>query len=243
MKLQDRVAIVTGGGRGIGRAIALAYASEGASVVVAARTASEIGEVANAIQELGGESLAVPTDVSVESDVQAMVERTMEQFGRIDVLVNNAAIFVWKSLEQMETDEWDRTINTNLRGVFLCCKEVVKPMVEQRSGKIINMASIHGKIGDKNLVGHCSSKFGVIGLTQSLAKELREYNITVNAICPGQVDTKTPESLSLRAYTSLSMRLSPHDVAKVAVFLASEDSNPMTGMAVDIYGGTSVAIS
>jgi 3-oxoacyl-[acyl-carrier protein] reductase len=241
MKLKDKVAIVTGAGTGIGRAIALAYVQEGAAVVLVGRTQETLAKVADEIVALGGEALVVRASVSKPPDVRCVVEEALKRFGVINILVNNAGVFIYKGFLELSLKDWDDTIDTNLKGIFLCCQAVLPGMVKQKQGNIINISSIHGKIGDANLAAHCASKFGVIGLTQALAREVIDYNINVNVICPGQVRSNwidEPEALP----TPLSTRLKPADVARVAVFLASPDSSIMTGSVVDVFGGTSLRI-
>jgi len=241
MKLKDKVAIVTGAGTGIGRAIALAYVQEGAAVVLVGRTQETLAKVADEIVALGGEALVVRASVSKPPDVRRVVEEALTRFGVINILVNNAGVFIYKGFLELSLKDWDDTIDTNLKGIFLCCQAVLPGMVKQKQGNIINISSIHGKIGDANLAAHCASKFGVIGLTQALAREVIDYNINVNVICPGQVKSNwidEPEALP----TPLSTRLKPADVARVAVFLASPDSSIMTGSVVDVFGGTSLRI-
>jgi NAD(P)-dependent dehydrogenase (short-subunit alcohol dehydrogenase family) len=241
MKLKDKVAIVTGAGTGIGRAIALAYVQEGAAVVLVGRTQETLAKVADEIVALGGEALVVRASVSKPPDVRRVVEEALTRFGVVNILVNNAGVFIYKGFLDLSLKDWDDTIDTNLKGIFLCCQAVLPGMVKQKQGNIINISSIHGKIGDANLAAHCASKFGVIGLTQALAREVIDYNINVNVICPGQVRSNwidEPEALP----TPLSTRLKPADVARVAVFLASPDSSIMTGSVVDVFGGTSLRI-
>ena len=241
MKLKDKVAVVTGAGTGIGRAIALAYVQEGAAVVLVGRTQETLAKVADEIVALGGEALVVRASVSKPPDVRRVVEEALKRFGVINILVNNAGVFIYKGFLDLSLNDWDDTIDTNLKGIFLCCQAVLPGMVKQKQGNIINISSIHGKIGDANLAAHCASKFGVIGLTQALAREVIDYNINVNVICPGQVKSNwidEPEALP----TPLSTRLKPADVARVAVFLASPDSSIMTGSVVDVFGGTSLRI-
>jgi 3-oxoacyl-[acyl-carrier protein] reductase len=241
MKLKDKVAIVTGAGTGIGRAIALAYVQEGAAVVLVGRTQETLTKVADEVGALGGEALVVRGSVSDPFDVDRIVDEAVAQFGSIHILVNNAGVFIYKGFLDLSLKDWDDTIDTNLKGIFLCCQAVLPGMVKQKQGNIINISSIHGKVGDAKLAAHCASKFGVIGLTQALARELIDYNINVNVICPGQVRSDwVDETDSLTA--PLSTRLKPADVARVAIFLASTDSSIMTGSVIDVFGGTSVKI-
>ena len=241
MKLKDKVAIVTGAGTGIGRAIALAYVQEGASVVLVGRTQETLATVAEEVIALGGEALVVRASVSKPPEVRRVVEEALARFGKVQILVNNAGVFIYKGFLDLSLEDWDETIDTNLKGIFLCCQAVLPGMIKQKQGNIINISSIHGKIGDANLSAHCASKFGVIGLTQALAREVIDHNINVNVICPGQVKSNwvdEPEALP----TPLSTRLKPADVARVAVFLASPDSSIMTGSVLDVFGGTSLRI-
>ena len=241
MKLKDKVAIVTGAGTGIGRAITFAYVQEGAAVVLVGRTRETLTKVADEVGALGGEALVVRGSVSDPSDVRRIVNEAEARFGSIHILVNNAGVFIYKGFLDLSLKDWDDTIDTNLKGIFLCCQAVLPGMVKQRQGNIINISSIHGKIGDAKLAAHCASKFGVIGLTQALARELIDYNINVNVICPGQVKSDwVDETDPLTA--PLSPRLKPADVARVAVFLASTDSSIMTGSVIDVFGGTSIKI-
>lgn len=239
MKLENKVAVVTGGGGAIGRAIAHAFAQEGADVVVAGRTQEKIDPVARELSTLYDRvAFAIRTDVSEWESVQNLVRETLRRLRQIDILVNNAGVSYYKPFTELTLTEWDDTINTNLKGVFLCCRAVLPTMMERRSGNIINIASIHGKVGSSNLTAHCTSKFAVVGFTQALATELMPYDVKVNAICPGEVDFKrnTLEPISL------SGKLRPLDVAKLAVFLAASDSPPVTGSAIDVLGGTLIRV-
>jgi 3-oxoacyl-[acyl-carrier protein] reductase len=241
MKLENKVAIVTGAGGGIGRAIALAFALEGATVALAGRTRASLQKVAEEILAAGGESWPCPMDVTDAESVRQVVKETLEHCGKIHILVNSAGVFIYKSLLEVTINDWDLTLNTNLKGIFLCCQAVLPHMIARRQGNIINISSIHGKLGDANLVPHCASKFGVIGLTQALAKEVAQYNINVNVICPGQVASTWLED-ERESVPPLSTELKPADVAKVAVFLASLESAIMTGSVIDVFGRTNVKI-
>ena len=256
MKLKDQVAVVTGAGRGIGRGIALRLAKEGAHVVVCdiqmenARNVSEEARAGHA----KARGFPLKVDVSSALDVEAMVEQVTKELGRIDILVNNAGILAITPAVEISEEEWDRVIDVNLKGPFLCSKYVGRKMIEQKEGKIINVASNAGKRGDKFLAHYCASKFGVIGLTQVFAKELGPYNIRVNAVCPGFIETdmfsvldegfgkylgKTPED-NRREFTAsvpLGRMGNPDDVGAVVAFLASEDAGYIHGQAVNICGG------
>ena len=241
MKLANKVAVVTGAGGGIGRAIALAFAHEGATVALAGRTRASLQKVAEEILAAGGESCPCAMDVTDANSVRQVVNETLERCGKIHILVNSAGVFIYKSLLEVTIEDWDLTLDTNLKGIFLCCQAVLPHMIARRQGNIINISSIHGKLADANLVPHCASKFGVIGLTQALAKEVAEYNINVNVICPGQVDSSWLEEAREKA-PPLSTELKPADVAKVAVFLASLEPAIMTGSVIDVFGRTNVKI-
>ena len=255
MKLKDKVALITGAGRGIGRAIALHFAREGADVMLAARTRNEIEAVAKSVNACGRRSLAIVADVSKEEDVDSMVNAAIREFGRIDILVNSAGIggpagpVVCTSVA-----EWDATISVNLRGVFLVARAVLPAMIEAKSGKVINVASSAGLVGVPNISAYCASKFGVIGLTQSLAREVAEVGICVNSLCPGPTETSLAQThwpliaeaarISIQELRENIVRNTPQkrilsvdDVTPVAVFLASRDSDGITGEEIVVAGG------
>ena len=220
MKLEDRVAIVTGGGRGIGRAIALALAKEGSDVVVVARTVSEIEEVAAEARRMGRRSLAIPADVVQKEQVQNMVQKTLDEFGTVDILVNNAGTAIHNYLVDIREEDWDVTMAINLKGVFLCSQAVFPIMIEKRYGHIINISSGAGKGAGPRYATYSTSKFGLMGFTQAIAAEGRPYNVKVAAICPGPVATRlragnhpndVPEKL-----------MQPQDIADVALFLVTQ---------------------
>lgn len=237
MKLEGKVAIVTGASRGIGRAIALALAREGADVVVAARTEEETGPLPGTIHKtteeihaLGRRSLAIRTDVTKEEQVAEMVSRTLEQFGRIDILVNNAGINVPDRVLDIPVKRWDLIIAVNLRGIFLCTKAVLPIMVERRSGSIINLSSILGSRDISGGVAYGVTKAAIERFTYGLAEEVREYNIAVNALCPSYTDT---EGLRFVAPGVDGSRLQkPEMWGRYAVFLAAQDARSLTGRAL-----------
>jgi len=249
-KLDRRVAIVTGGGTGIGRSIALALAEEGADVVVCGRTLSNLEKVAEEIKALGRRFLAIATDVSVKKQVQNMVKQTVDELGGIDILVNNAAILHTDGLLDLSEEVWDEVIDIDLKGVFLCTQAVARQMIAQKYGKIINISSICGRggaLGDGP--SYCVAKAGVIQLTQNAAFELGPYGINVNCIAPGLIMTpmarstqKTPQDfekfLKERSEAAVLRRVGePEDIAAAVVFLASEDSSFISGQTIPVDGG------
>lgn len=253
--LLDKIALVTGASKGIGRAIAIAFAKEGANLVVNYfKSEDEANDVVKEINALGRAAVPVRADVSKIDEVKAMVKRTMDEFGRIDMLVNNAGVSTMGSLIDLTEQDWDYNMDVNAKGVFLCCQAVARHMIGQRYGKIINISSAAGKTGARFLSHYCASKFAVIGLTQSLALELAPYGINVNAVCPGYVETDMQSrelvwEAKLRGISSEEVKRGylgsvplgrlgkPVDVAKIVVFLASAQSDYMTGQAINVTGG------
>lgn len=189
MELQDRIAVVTGAGRGIGKAIALGLAREGANIALCSRTKSEIDSVAKEIEKLGRRALAVQADVSKEEDVKIFFSKTLEKFGRIDILVNNAGIGYFANVKDLSVQKFDEMWAINMRGVFLCSKTVVPTMIQQKSGDIVNIASLAGRNAFIGGAGYSATKWALIGFSRTLMLEVREHNIRVITICPGSVDT------------------------------------------------------
>ncbi|NLT41702.1 MAG: SDR family oxidoreductase [Anaerolineae bacterium] len=222
MKLDGRVAIVTGAGRGIGRATAEMYAREGARVVLAARSTDEINEGVAAVEQAGGQAIGVPTDVRDKAQVERLVAATLDRFGRVDVLFNNAGVARHAYVLDTSEEDWDLTFDVNVKGVFLCCQAVLPHMIARRSGKIINVSSGAGLRGSAWKAAYSASKFAVIGFAESLAAEVGQYGISVNTICPGPVAT----AMRARSYPFEKPELlpQPDEVAKLALFLASDDS-------------------
>jgi 3-oxoacyl-[acyl-carrier protein] reductase len=244
-RLKNRVAIVTGAGQGIGRALALGFAREGAKVVVADINEENAASVKSEVKASGGTALAACADVSNEDSVQTMVDKSLREFGKLDVLVNNAGIFPVSSVEEMGEEDWDRVIGTNLVGAFLCSKAVAGKFLQQGSGKIISMTSGRAFQGAKNAAHYASSKAGIIGFSKSLALELAPRQITVNVICPGITDTAQPrghqseEQIYAQAQKIPLGRIGqPEDLVGTAVFLASDAAAFITGQTVIVNGGS-----
>ena len=244
-RLEQRIAIVTGAGQGIGRAIALGFAREGARVVIADVNEESASTVKNEVEAGGERALVIRTDVSNEISVQAMAKRSLEEFGRVDILVNNAGIFPTSSVEEMREEDWDRVIGTNLVGAFLCSRAVVPEFLEQGSGRIISLTSGRAFQGAKNGAHYAASKAGIIGFSKSLALELAPHGITVNVICPGISDTAQPrghqteEQIYAQAQRIPLGRIGqPEDLVGPAVFLASDAAAFITGQTLLVNGGS-----
>jgi len=261
-RLEGKVAIVTGAGSGLGRGIALAFAREGARVVVNDINAGNARAVVEEIKAQGKEALAVEADVSRNNQVEEMVGKTLETFGRIDILVNNAGTggeHIGMPLSNLTEEDWDRTYEVNLKAHFLTCRAVMPHMIEQKSGKIINISSIAGKTGAPVIPHYSASKAGVINFTQSLARELARHRINVNAICPGIIWTPMWEKLAtdiaesnpnqqrieprvvfegaVQRQIPMGTEQTPEDIGMAAVFLASNESDQITGQALNVDGG------
>ena len=242
--LEGKVAIVTGGGTGIGRGITLEFAKAGADVVVASRKLANLEKVAEEVTILGKRSLAIQTDISRKADVDNLVQRVMDEFGVIDILVNNAGVLAKVNLLESTEDDWDYVIDTNLKGYYLCSQAVSKRMVERKRGNIINIASTAAFEGCNS---YCISKAGVVNLTRGLGRELGRYNVRVNAIAPGWVLTdmakyimrEDPERLNREAEATIPLgrMAEPGDIASVALFLASDASSLITGQTIVVDGG------
>jgi NAD(P)-dependent dehydrogenase (short-subunit alcohol dehydrogenase family) len=217
--LKDKVAIVTGANSGIGRAIALTFAAQGAKVCLAARREVQLKEVAREILSRGGESLVVPTDVSQEDQIANMVEQALAEFGRVDVLVNNAGLGHWGPVVELETAEWDEVFAVNVRGTFLCCRKVLPSMVRQRSGRIINISSDAGVIPFAEDSAYCAAKAAVIAFSRCLALEMLPHDVGVNVICPGYVDTPWYDGDA--SAPDRGKMLNAEDIAQLALYLAS----------------------
>lgn len=239
-----KTAVVTGASRGIGRAIALKLAKDGANVVVNySGSQAKAEEVVAEIKALGQQAIAVQANVADAAEVKALMGAAMDAFGSIDILVNNAGITRDNLLMRMKEDEWDSVMATNLKGVFLCTKAVARQMMKQRAGRIINVASIVGVAGNAGQANYVAAKAGVIGLTKTTAKELAARNILVNAVAPGFIATDMTDELpqdvkdAMLTQIPLAKLGQPEDVANVVAFLASEGANYMTGQTLHIDGG------
>jgi NAD(P)-dependent dehydrogenase (short-subunit alcohol dehydrogenase family) len=230
VRLKDKIAIITGGGRGIGRAIALGFAEEGADVVIAARTEEEINETAKIIQSQGQKALAVPCDVTDEDQVRSMVEKTLDTFGRIDILINNAGMGGIRPVWGTTRSNFERMLAVNLIGTFLCTKHVWRPMREKGGGSIVNVSSLGGLKGYRLLTAYCASKWGQIGFTMACAEEGKLDNIRVNAIAPGRADT----ALRAQITEDKSSMLKAEDHVGVCIFLASDESKFITGHVIPL---------
>jgi NAD(P)-dependent dehydrogenase (short-subunit alcohol dehydrogenase family) len=260
LKIKDKIAIVTGGGNGIGEAVALRLASEGAKVVAADLNLEAAGKVADVIKARGQDALAVACDATKPEDIDGMIQKAIKTYGAVDILVNNVGggsgiALMAKSL----IEDWDQTIEINLKSAYLCCRAAAKVMIPRKQGRMINMSSVSGRQGEKLLGAYCAAKFGVIGLTQTLAKELARYDITVNAVCPGYVYTPGWEKLAqavkdiqpayadkslqeifegqVKAVTPLRRPQSADEIAGLVAYLASYEARSITGQAVSIDGG------
>jgi 3-oxoacyl-[acyl-carrier protein] reductase len=244
MKLKDKIALVTGASRGLGKAIALQLASDGAQVVVNYATSSDKAEaVVSTIQSGGGRALAMQADVSNLEEVEKMVDTIYEQFERIDILVNNAGVTRDELLISMEREDWDKVISTNLGGLFNCTKAAAKYMMMQKSGRIINMSSVAGERGGRGQSNYAASKGAVNAFTRSVAMELARKKVTVNAVAPGVVETEMSSEVIRRAQdiildsVALKRLGQPEEIAKVVAFLASDDSSYITGEIIRVDGG------
>jgi 3-oxoacyl-[acyl-carrier protein] reductase len=244
--LEGKCAIVTGAGQGIGRAVAKGLAAQGCKVAIAELNADNGARVAEDIERAGGRALAVTTDVSDETAVGGMVGKTLREFGTIDILVNDAAVFPASSVSGMKTEEWEKVLRTNLTGTFFCCRAVMATMKEKSAGRIINFTSGRALQGSKHGAHYAASKGGIIGFTKSLALELAPHGITVNSICPGAIDTPQPkahvkdeaEFYAKAKKIPLGRVGQPEDLIGAVLFLASDWSSYVTGQMIVVNGGS-----
>ncbi|HEY0074660.1 MAG TPA: 3-oxoacyl-[acyl-carrier-protein] reductase [Abditibacteriaceae bacterium] len=241
MQLENKVAFITGARRGIGRAIALKYAQNGADCVLLARSAPD--ELAEEIRSLGRRAVALACDVSDNDQVEAAVKQSMGEFGKIDVLVNNAGIAQDGLLIRMKLEQWQNVIDVNLSGAFYCTKAVARHMLKANAGRIINVSSVIGQMGNAGQANYAASKAGLIGFTKSIAKELGSRGITCNAIAPGFITTDMTSDMSEEAKTLLLQNVplgtlgEPEDVAELALFLAGTGARYITGQVLNVDGG------
>jgi 3-oxoacyl-[acyl-carrier protein] reductase len=245
MRLPNKVAVITGGAQGIGRAIALGMGREGAKVVVADLQGEKAKTVADEVRTLGTDAIAVEVNVASEPSVKRLADQTFECFGRIDILVNDAGVYLKSPVVSKSEEEWDRTLDVNLGGNFLCARAFVPPMRTQKGGRIISIASSIAHSGAREFADYAASKAGIIGFVKALARELGPDGITVNAICPGSANTEMPrrhrseeETMARLRATPLGHVLEPEDIAGPILFLASDAAAYITGQAYNINCGT-----
>jgi len=243
LKLAGKVALVTGAAQGIGKAVALLLAQNGADIAVSDVNFEKAEETAKEIQALGRRAMAIKVDVAKLDDVEKMVEATLSQFGQINILINNAGIARDKLILRMTEEDWDAVLNINLKGTFNCTKAVVRHMSKQKSGKIVNIASVVGEMGNPGQGNYAASKAGVIGFTKTIAREFAQRGINVNAIAPGYIETPMTDALPEKAKEELKRLIpmdrlgKPEDVAEAVLFLVSEASSYITGQVLNVNGG------
>ena len=240
---KEKIAVITGASRGIGRSIALALAAQGATIVAVDINQAATDALVEELQAAGGKALAVVANVTVPGDAERMIDAANEAFGRVDILVNNAGITRDGLLMRMKDEDWDAVLNVNLKGAFLCTRAAFKVMSKQRYGRIINIASVVGQMGNAGQANYCASKAGLIGLTKSNAREMAKRNITVNAVAPGFIATAMTDALSDKVRAELTAQIplerlgSADDISNAVVFLASEASGYITGHVLSVNGG------
>ena len=226
------VAVVTGASRGIGRATSKALAKKGIAVALAARSREGLAEVEKEIRQNGGRAISIPTDVSDEAAVALLVEKSTRELGTIDLLVNNAGTLERAPVVETDAASWDRVLDVNLRGAFLCTRAVLPSMIERGRGRIVNVSSISGKVGTPLLASYCASKWGLLGFSLATAEEMKGKGIQVFSVCPGSVNTEMLQ----QGLPGATPDMEPEDVASVIVYLGTEAPEAMTGAAVDVFG-------
>lgn len=233
--LENRTALVTGGSGGLGGAICQALASDGARIVAVGRDASKLENTLRRVREHGALAAAIPADVTEPGAPERLVTETVSRFGGIDILVNCAGVFIWKKFLDQTREDWDATVATNLSAPFFLTQHAARAMIEQgRGGSILNIVSIHGKMGDANTVSQCAAKAGLVGLTQATAEALREHNIRVNGLSPGMIAADS----AARRGASPREAITQRDLATLTVFLVSDLAATITGTVIDAFGGT-----
>ncbi|HHU86960.1 MAG TPA: 3-oxoacyl-[acyl-carrier-protein] reductase [Peptococcaceae bacterium] len=244
MVLSDRVAIITGGSRGIGRAIALTLAQKGAAVVVNyAASAGAAADVVDSIRSRGGRAIACKADVSDSGEAAGLVKEAQTQFGRVDILVNNAGVIRDNLILRLKDEDWETVLGINLKGAFNCARAAARGMLKNQYGRIVNISSVSGIIGNTGQVNYCASKAGLLGLTKALAKELGSRNITVNAVAPGFITTEMtaglPEDIKEKMLAQIPLRRfgGPEEIAELVAFLASDAAAYITGQTITVDGG------
>jgi 3-oxoacyl-[acyl-carrier protein] reductase len=243
LELKGKIALVTGAAQGIGRSIALLLAQKGVDIVISDINLEKAEETAKEVEALGRKVMAIRADVANTNDVERMVEAILERFGQIDILVNNAGIARDKLILRMTEEDWDAVLNVNLRGTFNCTKAVIRHMSKQRKGKIVNIASVVGEMGNVGQANYSASKAGVIGFTKTIAREFAQRGINVNAVAPGYIETPMTKALpekvkeELRRMIPLERLGRPEDVAQAVLFLVSEASSYITGQVLNVNGG------
>jgi 3-oxoacyl-[acyl-carrier protein] reductase len=247
MRLEGKVALITGAGSGIGEATAVRFAKEGAKVVICDVDVENANRVAGEIKVNGKEAIVIKADISKKNEVENMIKQIVDQFGKLDILVNNAGINRDAFAKKMTEEQWDAVININLKGTFLCCQAALKVMSEQKYGKIINTSSI-GALGNLGQANYAASKSGVIGLTKTLALECARYNINVNCVAPGATNTPMTSKMPKEIYDKITQKIplkrwaEPKEIANMHLFLASDEASYLTGQVIFVDGGISVGI-
>ncbi|MDD2558837.1 MAG: 3-oxoacyl-[acyl-carrier-protein] reductase [Desulfuromonadaceae bacterium] len=240
---KERVAVITGASRGIGHCVAAYMAERGATIVAVSRNAADTAALVDQIENAGGQAISVAADVSVGADVDGVVKTAIDTFGRIDILVNNAGITRDALLPRLKDDMWDEVININLKGAFLCTRAISRVMTKQRYGRIVNITSVVGQMGNAGQANYCASKAGLVGMTRSNAIELGRRNVTVNAVAPGFIETDMTAGLPEKVREDMLARIplgvfgQPADVAAAVAFLASEEAGYITGHELSVNGG------